>query len=156
MSAACGCREESGSAGVLGPEISLLRCDGGPRVWVRGLPLPGDAASVRDEWRHDVPWLRAGAARGACGSPASLIAAAGLFALGALPSVAGVCSPAPLAVAAAAAAPAVGTVTEFAIPTGGVPSAITRGPDGNLWFTVEKTGTVGRITPTGTITVVPE
>jgi len=49
-------------------------------------------------------------------------------------------------------------VTEFTIPTvDSYPLGITPGPDGNLWFTEEKTGKIGRITPSGEITefVVP-
>ncbi len=56
-----------------------------------------------------------------------------------------------LAIASAEAAP---TMTEFPLLTGGRgPSAITAGPDGNLWF-AESTGpgAIGRITPSGTIT----
>lgn len=51
-----------------------------------------------------------------------------------------------------------GTITEYAL-TGAastVPWWITAGPDGNLWFTEQRTtadpGYVGRITPTGTLT----
>lgn len=40
----------------------------------------------------------------------------------------------------------------FAIPTGSQPISITRGPDGNLWFTLENSSHVARITPEGVIT----
>src|SRR5258706_3832774 len=47
-------------------------------------------------------------------------------------------------------------INEFSIPTGDSnPTSITRGPDGNLWFT-EKTGNkIGRITPQGRINEFP-
>ena len=35
-----------------------------------------------------------------------------------------------------------------------MPSGITAGPDGNLWFT-EAAATIGRITPAGTVTEFP-
>src|SRR5262249_4122924 len=45
---------------------------------------------------------------------------------------------------------------EFAIPTAGSgPSAITAGPEGNLWFTEGKANQIGRITPAGTVTEFP-
>jgi streptogramin lyase len=56
----------------------------------------------------------------------------------------------------AAAALPVGSITEFSLPT--LPSAplgITAGPDGNLWFTEQAGGKIGRITPSGTITEYP-
>ena len=40
----------------------------------------------------------------------------------------------------------------FAIPTGSQPISITRGPDGNLWFTLQNSSQVARITPRGVIT----
>ena len=44
-------------------------------------------------------------------------------------------------------------VVEFAVPTADCnPHAITRGPDGNVWFTEWAGNKVGRITPAGTIT----
>lgn len=51
-----------------------------------------------------------------------------------------------------AAAP---TITEFHVSNAGVPQGITAGPDGNLWFTLDGTGPsrIGRITPSGTITL---
>lgn len=54
-------------------------------------------------------------------------------------------------------APAVAqTVTEFSIPTANsVPTAITAGPDGNLWFTESAANQIGRITPAGVITEFP-
>jgi streptogramin lyase len=54
------------------------------------------------------------------------------------------------AVGGAAAAPAVGSITEFSLPFGSNPLGITAGPDGNLWFGEE--GKIERITPSGTIT----
>ena len=47
-----------------------------------------------------------------------------------------------------------GTITEFPIPSGGLPNSIVAGPDGNLWFAALG-GTIGRITPEGTITEFP-
>src|SRR5262245_54896220 len=49
------------------------------------------------------------------------------------------------------------TITEFALPPlsfGGSfgATAITRGPDGNVWFTDPVAGEVGRITPSGQAT----
>jgi streptogramin lyase len=58
-----------------------------------------------------------------------------------------------LAWGALASADAPLTPTKFTIPTGGsVPTAITAGSDGNLWFTESGAGKIGRITPAGTIT----
>jgi virginiamycin B lyase len=45
-----------------------------------------------------------------------------------------------------------GTVTEFPLPLGSAPDAITTGPDGNLWFTDTGTKSVGRMTPAGAVT----
>jgi len=42
-------------------------------------------------------------------------------------------------------------VTEFPI-TSKAPSGITSGPDGNLWFTEQQVGIIGRLTPAGVIT----
>jgi streptogramin lyase len=51
---------------------------------------------------------------------------------------------------------AVGTITEFPIPTtDSGPSGITRGPDGNFWFTDYDASKIGRITPKGRITEFP-
>src|ERR1700742_2427686 len=48
------------------------------------------------------------------------------------------------------------TVTEFPIPTAGsLPSGITVGPDGALWFTESGSGKIGRITTSGVITEFP-
>src|SRR5262249_21140310 len=52
------------------------------------------------------------------------------------------------------------TITEFPLPPlsfGGSlgATAITGGPDGNLWFTDPVAGTVGRITPAGQVTEFP-
>jgi streptogramin lyase len=60
-----------------------------------------------------------------------------------------------MTVAAAGLAPAAppGTVTEFALTSGYDPYGIATGPDGNLWFTERTSGQVGRITPTGTVTM---
>lgn len=43
-----------------------------------------------------------------------------------------------------------GEVTEFPLPQGSQPGALTVGPDGNLWFT-QRVGRIGRITPGGEI-----
>jgi streptogramin lyase len=43
-----------------------------------------------------------------------------------------------------------GTVTEFYV--GGIPSDITSGPDGNLWFTDYIRNEIGRMTPQGVVT----
>ena len=56
---------------------------------------------------------------------------------------------------AAASAAAPGTITEFALPAGAAPSAITLGPNGNVWFTQEKIPDVGEITPAGVVTEFP-
>jgi virginiamycin B lyase len=41
-----------------------------------------------------------------------------------------------------------GTITEFATPTiNSGPYFITTGPDGNLWFTEQYVGKIGRINP---------
>ena len=49
-------------------------------------------------------------------------------------------------------ASATGTITEFTIPTNGSnPFGIAAGPDGNVWFTENGAGKIGRITPTGSI-----
>ena len=46
-----------------------------------------------------------------------------------------------------------GQITEYPIPTpDSAPVGITKGPDGNLWFTEYQTSKIGRITVTGTIT----
>jgi virginiamycin B lyase len=45
------------------------------------------------------------------------------------------------------------TVTEFPLPVAGsLPSGITTGPDGNLWFTESGANKIGRITTAGVIT----
>src|SRR5262245_55637222 len=45
------------------------------------------------------------------------------------------------------------SVTEFLTPTApSRPWEITRGPDGNLWFTEALAGKIARITPAGVIT----
>src|SRR4051812_16309331 len=49
-----------------------------------------------------------------------------------------------------------GAVTEFAIPTAkSAPLGITRGADGNVWFTESTTNKIGRITPAGVVTEFP-
>jgi streptogramin lyase len=52
--------------------------------------------------------------------------------------------------------PAIGTITEFGLPTpNSVPEGITAGPDGNLWFAeyaFGKGNQIGRMTPAGTLT----
>jgi streptogramin lyase len=49
-----------------------------------------------------------------------------------------------------------GDVTTFSVGTFSQNhSAITAGPDGNLWFTEPESNEIGRITPTGQITLVP-
>jgi streptogramin lyase len=53
-----------------------------------------------------------------------------------------------------APARAVTVISEFPIPTSGIPQGITLGLDGNLWFTAGGSA-IGRITPAGTITVFP-
>ncbi|GAC1595307.1 MAG: hypothetical protein NVS3B28_26470 [Candidatus Velthaea sp.] len=46
-----------------------------------------------------------------------------------------------------------GTITEFATPTAGsAPFGITKGPDGNFWFTESTANKIGTITPQGAIT----
>ncbi len=46
--------------------------------------------------------------------------------------------------------------TEFAVPVANsIPTQITAGPDGNLWFTDSNTNAIGRITPAGVITEFP-
>lgn len=53
--------------------------------------------------------------------------------------------------------PAVGTVTEFSLPTGRVIKALKRGPDGNVWFisasaTSSQNDAMGFVTSDGTVT----
>jgi len=49
-----------------------------------------------------------------------------------------------------------GAITEYTIPTSGSqPYGIVPGPDGNLWFTENVAGKIGRITTAGTITEFP-
>jgi hypothetical protein len=51
---------------------------------------------------------------------------------------------------------ALADVTEFPLPHAeSHPCTIVPGPDGNLWFTESDRGTIGRITPGGTITEFP-
>src|SRR5262245_60235950 len=51
------------------------------------------------------------------------------------------------------------SVTEFPIPIidtlSSRPEGITRGPDGNLWFTEADANRIGRITPAGVVTQFP-
>ena len=49
-----------------------------------------------------------------------------------------------------------GTITEFPVPTSSSnPEGITKGPDGNLWFTEYNANRIGRITPSGSFTDYP-
>jgi streptogramin lyase len=49
--------------------------------------------------------------------------------------------------------PAAGQISEFRLPTAeSYPYGITRGPDGNLWFTEYVANRIGRITPHGAVT----
>ncbi len=62
-----------------------------------------------------------------------------------------------LAIVSVPVAAATGDISQFAIPTAaGRPSAITTGPDGNLWFTEDTTpgpdDNIGRLTPAGVFT----
>src|SRR5439155_25813551 len=60
------------------------------------------------------------------------------------------------AISAGAAPPAPPPIVEFAVPTANsFPSAITAGPDGNLWFTEEAGNKIGRISPSGAISEFP-
>ena len=53
----------------------------------------------------------------------------------------------------ARAAPAPGTITEFALPTANSgPRGIAAGPDGNLWFTEVSSKKLGQIATSGTVT----
>jgi virginiamycin B lyase len=47
-----------------------------------------------------------------------------------------------------------GQITEYALPAGSHPNSITRGPDGNFWYSGSASNQIGRITPTGTVTEV--
>jgi virginiamycin B lyase len=61
-----------------------------------------------------------------------------------------------VALAAGPAASALASETEFPVPTSGsVPTAITRGPDGALWFTELDGSRVGRITTGGVVSEFP-
>src|SRR5688572_7121457 len=64
-----------------------------------------------------------------------------------------------LLLALAAAFPPTGAaaleVTEFVIPSGIGPGDITVGPDGNLWFVLQESNQIGRITPAGVVTEFP-
>jgi streptogramin lyase len=46
----------------------------------------------------------------------------------------------------------IGRITEYALPSGSGPIGIAAGPDGNLWFSEERTNKVGKITTAGTVT----
>lgn len=49
-----------------------------------------------------------------------------------------------------------GQITEFSLPSGGHPSAITNGPgDGNLWYTGGVIGDLAKMTTSGTVTEYP-
>jgi streptogramin lyase len=63
---------------------------------------------------------------------------------------------APRAIAAGAAPQTSGVITEFTLPTANSqPYGITAGPDDRLWFTEFNNGSIGQITPSGTITETP-
>jgi streptogramin lyase len=86
---------------------------------------------------------RRGVVRRSASTRAKLGLLAGLLAMGALASGAGVATASPP-----------GTVTEFpaGLPAGSSPWQLAMGPDGNVWFTdIGTTRAVGRITPAGTI-----
>jgi streptogramin lyase len=52
--------------------------------------------------------------------------------------------------------PGHGQIAEYHLPTaGGFPRGITRGQDGNLWFTEYAGNKIGRITPSGSLTEFP-
>ena len=55
--------------------------------------------------------------------------------------------------AATAKAHLIPTLTEFALPTGILPDVIITGADGNLWFTDQGQLQIGRMTPTGSVTL---
>jgi streptogramin lyase len=55
-------------------------------------------------------------------------------------------------VAVSVASAEVKTAEEFSLPSGSGPTGIAAGPDGNLWFTEEGAGKIGKITPAGAIT----
>src|SRR5579871_1405222 len=48
-----------------------------------------------------------------------------------------------------------GKITEFPVSSGKNLQAITVGPDGNLWFTDSNGNQIGRMTPSGTVTLYP-
>lgn len=61
-----------------------------------------------------------------------------------------------IAVLGLAATAAAQTTTTFPVPLPAQgPTDIVRGPDGNLWFTLRLSNSIGRITPTGTFTNFP-
>jgi virginiamycin B lyase len=48
------------------------------------------------------------------------------------------------------------TITEYPLPAGSSgPTVVTAGPDGALWFTIDSTNQIGRVTPAGVFTVYP-
>jgi virginiamycin B lyase len=62
------------------------------------------------------------------------------------------CAAAVFLCAGTATADPVGQVTEFPIPTSGSErNGIAAGPDGDLWFTENLAGKIGRITPGGVV-----
>jgi len=74
-------------------------------------------------------------------------------ALGASSNLSG---PAASAVQRSAELPPIKLKTEFTVPGDSpYPGAITKGPDGNLWFTLAVAGEIGRITPSGSVTEFP-
>jgi streptogramin lyase len=46
----------------------------------------------------------------------------------------------------------IGQITEYSLPSGSGPNAVTAGPDGNLWFANFSTNKIGETTTSGTIT----
>lgn len=45
-----------------------------------------------------------------------------------------------------------GQIAEYALPSGSHPFGVTAGPDGNVWFTDNGTGKIGKITTAGSVT----
>jgi streptogramin lyase len=71
----------------------------------------------------------------------------------AIPSITALAVMAALLCSGRAAAIPAGETTEFPTPTANSgPIGVAPGPDGNLWFTEEKSNSIGRITPTGALT----
>ena len=49
--------------------------------------------------------------------------------------------------------PPTGTLTEYSLPISALPSGITQGPDGNLWFSLEQSNFIGYVAPGGSFTL---